>query len=569
MGQQCSELIPFKKASKHRCKAANGSGELKQTLEEKYILGKVFAPKVVAVTHRISSAEYVAYRIQKGPTTCSGLSSQNISTAIGRIHSIDHPNICHLVEAFEDERYVHLVYSKITGRPLFERIAKDGGHSEDKVRSIAYQMLRAINVALKAGVCHGVLASKNLFLTADGRLEITDFGLCGIIKPGLFTEGPCKSMFYLAPEAIKRWLERCKGVKPADMKQVQLEKSQAPKPTEAADVWSMGVIVYTLLAGRTPFKGNHKTGELANNICTGDLKFGHDMEGTLSNEAIRFLSQVLVKSPEKRPTAAELLKHPWLHEERGASQATMSPEICQHLGTIHAESHLKKAMMRIIASRVPPSKIKELERAFDAMDLNRDGMVCLREFKHGLVKNGFAEKMEEEQVNALFHELDHDGCGKIGFREFLAATVDTQRIYVDEVLWDVFERIDKDGNGVVTREELLHAVRSIEGSRLGEEYVSVILSQLEGEVVDALTFEEFRLLVLEEGGRQRMAENWWCPCSILQKGVDRSAIASPLQAATSMLSMFGSQLNIESAEPAPTFRLSVKDKQLLGADSRR
>lgn len=514
MGQQCSQLV-VRRQSKHRCSSAQGAAQDSSVLFDKYIPGRQLAPKCVEVTHRISRAVYVAYRLRKSSIPCKGLGAPRVAARLGRIQSLDHPNICQLVDVFEDQQYVHLVYSKVAGPPLLEAISKKAGHSEDAVAAIAYQLARALHVGVDTGIFHGALAPKNLFMNGD-RVEITDFGLAGLMKPAALETGPCKSMFYMAPEMVKPFLGKCKDVKPDCRHSIKLESGLASKPSEAADIWSLGVIVFTLLSGRTPFLGNYKTGELAKNISSADLKFGHDMEGSVTKECLHFISRLLQKDPLRRPSAAEVLKHPWLHLQRGAA-APMDPSIVEHLGTIQAESHLKKAMMRMIASRVPPDKIKELEAAFDAMDMNRDGMVCLREFRLGLAKLGFSKDLNNAEIEAVFKELDHDGCGKIGFREFLAATIDSQRILVDEVLWDVFKFIDRDRNGTVSREELASAVRNTEG-RLGQEYVDVIVDQLEWEIREDLTFEEFRALIMEEGGRQRLASSCLCsPCGSLQR----------------------------------------------------
>eukprot|EP00440_Ansanella_granifera_P002879 gb/GFBE01003142.1/.p1 GENE.gb/GFBE01003142.1/~~gb/GFBE01003142.1/.p1 ORF type:complete len:174 (+),score=24.90 gb/GFBE01003142.1/:1-522(+) len=168
MGQQCSDLIRPRRP-KHRCTAAQGS-TARSSLEDKYVLGKTLAPKVVEVTHRVSQASYVAYRIKKSPVTCKDLSEPKTATAISRIQSIDHPNVCHLVEAFDDEKYISLVYSKVNGKQLFEQISKSG-HSEAKTADIAYQILRAISIGLDAGVFHGALAPKNLFLDDEAGVR--------------------------------------------------------------------------------------------------------------------------------------------------------------------------------------------------------------------------------------------------------------------------------------------------------------------------------------------------------------------------------------------------------------
>jgi len=79
---------------------------------------------------------------------------------------------------------------------------------------------------------------------------------------------------------------------------------------KAVDIWSIGVIGHILLSGSPPFYGKSKP-EIYKSIVNGTPKFGRYKE-SLSNQAKEFILACLSKDPLQRPTAEELLQHPWL-----------------------------------------------------------------------------------------------------------------------------------------------------------------------------------------------------------------------------------------------------------------
>merc|ERR1719188_1447313 len=134
------------------------------------------------------------------------------------------------------------------------------------------------------------------------------------------------------------------------------------------------------------------------------------------------------------------------------------------------------------------------------MDSNGDGYISLTEFKDGLREHrglfsGGVRKLEE-----AFAEIDHDSSGKISVSEFIAATLDSQAEWLDQVLWDAFRALDTDASGHVSPTELREAIISVE-SRLGREHAALIAQRLDGELVRSLTFRRFKELLKEEGGR--------------------------------------------------------------------
>jgi len=84
------------------------------------------------------------------------------------------------------------------------------------------------------------------------------------------------------------------------------------KYDQKVDIWSAGVIVYFLLHGQQPFKGSNQV-QLYHNIINEELKIDPDDWEEISEDAKDFVIRCLNKDPKKRPSAAELLRHPWLN----------------------------------------------------------------------------------------------------------------------------------------------------------------------------------------------------------------------------------------------------------------
>lgn len=470
-------------------------------LDAKYNFCRALAPKVTAVRHKITQSSFVAYQLAKDAQPCQD--QQKRAQTVTGLTTLDHPNICQLVESFDDSRYTYLVYQAVEGRPILSQISRQQSFSERDAANVALQAVRALSIGYEKRIYHGAMAPKNIFLNSDGHVSITDFGLAGVLKPApLDCATVDGAMAYLSPEVVKPWLwKKRKASKGERVRLFDGEMVISPR----ADIWSLGVIMYTVLSGAAPFKGKPATGELASQICHTNLVFdirSHE----LSRHARDFLIAALTKDYRVRPTAAQLLDHPWLmmlKNAHTAKGALLPLEICKQLGTLHAETHFKKAMLRIIATKMTPSKIKKLTNVFDSFDTDRDGQISLTEFKEGLAKH--PELSSNGEIEIIFSEIDYDQSGKISVSEFIAATLDSQDALLDRVLWDTFSALDTNENGIVSREELRNAVRSVEG-RLGREHAELIASRLVDEVGTSLNFADFKELIHEEGGRQRAWE---------------------------------------------------------------
>ncbi|KAF9965035.1 hypothetical protein BGZ70_005527 [Mortierella alpina] len=214
-----------------------------------------------------------------------------LDTEIAVLSKVRHPNCVSLLEMFETEDAVYLVTDLAAGGELFDQLLKKGYYTEGDAARLVREILLGVEYLHAMGIVHRDLKPENLLFhdkTEDSRLMITDFGLSKVLTSGndvLMTA--CGTPGYVAPEV----LEEIGHGKPVDM-------------------WSVGVIAYTLLCGYTPFWGEDQPA-LFENIIAGEYQYEEEYWKDISPLAKSFIDSLLVTQASRRPTATQALSHPW------------------------------------------------------------------------------------------------------------------------------------------------------------------------------------------------------------------------------------------------------------------
>jgi len=258
-----------------------------------------------------------------------------------------------------------------------------------------------------------------------------------------------------------------------------------------------------MLSGKRPMSAPCAS-ELARAVVHGNY-VPRSCTKTLSCEAQNLISIMLQRNPCDRRTPAELLRHAWFRLEKGRREAELDINICSELATIQAETHFKKAMMRMIASMVPASQIQELTSTFMAMDTNCDGVVTFKEFKAALAVHPELLRLCGPDLQRIFSEIDHDGSGGVTIHEFVAATLYSQKVMMNNVLLDAFQALDVNDDGRLNRDELNLMIKEAE-QKLGPEQGAEMRRRIAGDVSRTMEFVEFVDLMNEEGGQKSPME---------------------------------------------------------------
>lgn len=209
-----------------------------------------------------------------------------------------HSNIVTLRDIYEDEKYVYLVMELMRGGELLDRILRQKHFSEREASITMAVVTSAVQYLHKNGVVHRDLKPSNiLYATAEANPEsmrICDFGFAKQLRAenGLLMT-PCYTANFVAPEVLKR-----QGY------------------DAACDVWSLGVLLYTMLAGQTPFANgpNDSAEAILQRIGEANYDLVSGNWGHVSSAAKDLVQKMLDLDPNKRLTASQVLAHPWIQQ---------------------------------------------------------------------------------------------------------------------------------------------------------------------------------------------------------------------------------------------------------------
>ncbi|XP_078427881.1 phosphoenolpyruvate carboxylase kinase 1-like [Wolffia australiana] len=200
-----------------------------------------------------------------------------------------HPNVVGIHGVYEDDESLSLVLDFCAGADLFERIAARGGpFLEEEARAVLRPLMEAIAHCHRRGVCHRDVKPDNVLFDDWGRLKLADFGSAAWFGDGRPLRGVVGTPYYVAPEVLSG---RDYG--------------------EKVDVWSAGVILYVLLAGIPPFRGESAV-EIFEAVMRANLRFPTRVFLGVSAEAKDLLRRMLCKDVSRRLSAEQVLRHPWM-----------------------------------------------------------------------------------------------------------------------------------------------------------------------------------------------------------------------------------------------------------------
>ncbi|XP_071069704.1 MAP/microtubule affinity-regulating kinase 3 isoform X7 [Dasypus novemcinctus] len=224
-------------------------------------------------------------------TQLNPTSLQKLFREVRIMKILNHPNIVKLFEVIETEKTLYLIMEYASGGEVFDYLVAHGRMKEKEARSKFRQIVSAVQYCHQKRIVHRDLKAENLLLDADMNIKIADFGFSNEFTVGSKLDTFCGSPPYAAPELF------------------QGKKYDGPE----VDVWSLGVILYTLVSGSLPFDGQNLK-ELRERVLRGKYRIPFYM----STDCENLLKRFLVLNPIKRGTLEQIMKDRWInagHEE--------------------------------------------------------------------------------------------------------------------------------------------------------------------------------------------------------------------------------------------------------------
>ncbi|KAI0338234.1 kinase-like protein [Trametopsis cervina] len=210
------------------------------------------------------------------------------------LERLKHPNICQLKEVFYEEHYINIVLEWVPGGDLLEYILKRNSLTESEARHITYQLCDALAYIHSEGIAHRDLKPENVLLTTDDppQVKVADFGLAKAVDSLTMLRTMCGTPSYLAPEVVTQ--------------------NGGEGYQHVVDSWSVGVIVFSMMTGSTPFVEPSYTNDVRVKIMERKVVWSTLIDEGVSEEALHFVKSLLEEDPLKRMTLTDALNHPWL-----------------------------------------------------------------------------------------------------------------------------------------------------------------------------------------------------------------------------------------------------------------
>ena len=254
------------------------------------IIGTGSSSLVYLARHKVTNLLVAIKMIRKNYDDKSEIT--RIWREISLMKQVHHPFIAELFEIIDTKDYVYLVMENAERGNIFNLINQTGGFDENSAKKYFIEIILALDyLHTKKYIMHRDLKAENVLVDKYGNVRLIDFGLSNVFsknEPNLKTV--CGSPAYAAPEMIT-----------------------GANYTKAADIWSAGVVLFAMVAGKLPFDDENVQTTLQK-VVYSDAEYPSHMSRSL----VDLLKRILVKDPLKRLTISQIMHHPWIENNNFA-----------------------------------------------------------------------------------------------------------------------------------------------------------------------------------------------------------------------------------------------------------
>jgi serine/threonine protein kinase len=260
------------------------------------VLGWGESSKVLLAHDAVNGVRVAVKFISKACLTPHSLKSVRREVAIlSRIH---HENIIDLLAHFEDDTAIYMIFPIAQSDVLEFLMKRTSRLDEHTARRIFLSMTAAVEYCHAHNIAHRDVKLENFLILEDGRIVLADFGYATMVHPDRLLVHACGSVAYSAPEVV----------------------AERPYDALAADIWSLGVVLYCLIHSAFPFY-DEEPAVVKARIATAPIAFASDS----SLEARQLMKNMLSRSPRKRAKWSDIKSSAWFSVSRRCNAEVMMP----------------------------------------------------------------------------------------------------------------------------------------------------------------------------------------------------------------------------------------------------
>jgi calcium-dependent protein kinase len=268
---------------------------------------------------------------------------------------------------------------------------------------------------------------------------------------------------------------------------------------ESCDIWSCGVLMYCLLSGYFPFRGEDEE-EVTSKILSGKFEFDIENFNNISDDAKDLISKCLVQDITKRITIHEALNHRFFNDLRESSKYTKEEKI-KLINLKHLTKHSKfyQLVLTYLSHNFSDNKLlNELTKLYDKLDKNNDYKITKAELYKAYKDADIP--MTEEEINNIMNSIDFDQNGTVDYEEFIRMCIPKEQLFTEGNLQNAFLLFDTEKKGFITPSEICDFIQS--HKQINEDLKRLIKEEILDISDEIIDFEEFKRLMINLSNKE-------------------------------------------------------------------